>query len=179
MQRRLAGGVADPAVRFADVRRAAPARVGGGGSGSSTRRAAATTRAPPSTSPSLPGGLRLAPAPPALLAKAALTYGGLGAWALTQALTEPPAAAAVDGAGAQTAVALLATLYFLRDGKRLTMRVAGGAAGVGLVAGVALGAALNAWLRVDVVPLAGFGAPGVLTAEAAIVSLFAVAALVE
>ena len=48
-----------------------------------------------------------------------------------------------------------------------------------LVGGLALGAALNAWLRVDVVPLGAFASPGVLSAEAAILALAVAVAVVE
>jgi len=180
MQRRLAGGVADSSVRFADVR-AAPraargpsARGGGGGGGGSPSRRSPATAAAPSFA-----GVRLAPAPTPLLAKQAATFGGLALWALAQALLEPPAVAAGEVAGLQTALALGASLWFLRDGKRLAFGTAAAASFAGLAVGAALGGATNAWLRVDLVPLAGFSSPGVLAAECCILTLFAVAALVD
>jgi uncharacterized membrane protein YfcA len=80
-------------------------------------------------------------------------FGALVAWALGGALLESPEAQAADTGGLQLALAGAFSVYQLRDAKRLSFGRAAGITVGALVAGVMLGAVLNAWLRVDLVPL--------------------------
>eukprot|EP01026_Neomeris_dumetosa_P049159 TRINITY_DN4269_c0_g2_i1.p1 TRINITY_DN4269_c0_g2~~TRINITY_DN4269_c0_g2_i1.p1 ORF type:complete len:284 (-),score=36.52 TRINITY_DN4269_c0_g2_i1:152-1003(-) len=93
-------------------------------------------------------------------------YSVLAAWALLQAVSEPPAAAQQDAAGVQLALAGAVGVYWLREKKRVpSLPRALGITASGIILGVLLGALLESWLRVDIVPLGNFSSPGVLIAE--------------
>ncbi|KAK9824278.1 hypothetical protein WJX72_009117 [[Myrmecia] bisecta] len=149
------GGQVSGSVRFADVPK--------------------PKRKPASQGPmqSLPGGVRVdKPANNTLVAQSAV-FGALAAWSLFQGVSEPASVAASDVAGLQLALATGAAVYFLRENKRLKLGRAAGLASAGLVLGVLLGSGLQAWLRVDVVPLAGLSSPGVFVSGFAILGLWA------
>jgi hypothetical protein len=131
-------------VRFADVRRrAAPPAPAG-----AAQKAQQLLQSLPG------GGVALARPPPRAAATAAAVYGGLAAWTLAQGLLEPsPEAAAADVPGVQLALATAACVYLLRDQKRVGLGKAAALALAGLVAGTFLGAAVQSWLRVDIIPL--------------------------
>jgi hypothetical protein len=184
MQRRLSGAV-DASVRFADVRRSASGggastatRSGGGGGGRGS--AASSSRGGIGGGLPSPAGLvTLSSARPADRPRQAAVFGGLALWAAVQASTEPPIFAAHDTAGLQTAAAVAAAIYFLRDGKGVPLGRAAGLAVAGLVAGATVGWLLQAAAPAGALAAAGglWAAPGVLTAIAGIFSLWGVAAL--
>jgi hypothetical protein len=94
-----------------------------------------------------------APAPQAA-ATAGAVFGGLAVWTLAQGLLEPtPQAAAADVPGLQLALAIAATVYLLREQKRVGLGKAAGLALAGLLAGTLVGAGVQSWLRVDIIPL--------------------------
>lgn len=66
---------------------------------------------------------------------------------------QPPNVGAADVPTLQLALGLAAAVYFLRDQKRAGLGKAFGLATAGLVAGALLGAGVESWLRVDIVPL--------------------------
>ena len=100
---------------------------------------------------------------------------------MLQGLNEPPGAAQADVPGLQLALAVIVSLYVLRDKKRLDLGKhllfttlglisvcqasmiplntsiyavrAGGITAAGLIAGAVIGSALQSWLRVDIVPI--------------------------
>lgn len=161
-------------VRFADVQRRRPASPPAPASGA----AAAAQKAQ-----QLLGGLRggggggvvVAPPAPRTAATAATVYGVLAAWTLAQGLLEPaPATPAADVPGLQLALATAATVYLLREEKRAGLGKAAGLALAGLVAGTFLGAAVQSWLRVDIIPLGPLSSPGALVGEFSIAGLAAV-----
>jgi hypothetical protein len=158
LQARLTGSLpVSTNVRFADVRRrpTAPAAAntatqkaqqllqglrggGGGGRGGSGGGAAIRVQAPA----------------PQTAATAGAVFGGLAVWTLAQGLLEPTLqAAAADVPGLQLALAIAATVYLLREQKRVGLGKAAGLALAGLVAGTLVGAGVQSWLRVDIIPL--------------------------
>ncbi len=142
-------------VRFADVRRQRPA-AGRGGSGAGAGPAAGAAAAAQKALAGLQGGagVVVAPPPARTAATVAGVYGALAAWTLAQGLLEPsPAAAAADVPGAQLALATAATVYLLREQKRVGLGKAAALTLAGLVVGTFVGAAAQSWLRVDVIPL--------------------------
>ena len=188
MQRRLSGAAPiDPSVRFADVsRRGGSGGRGGGGSGggggggnSSSTTATRRRSSTPAPTPLAGGLVTLSPARASDRPRQAAAFGGLALWAAVQASTEPAIFAATDTAGLQTAAAAAAAIWFLRDGKGLPLGRAAGLAVAGLVAGALLGFGLQAALPAGALASAGgiWACPGVLTAEAGILGLYGVAAL--
>ncbi|KAL4446720.1 hypothetical protein ABPG77_007964 [Micractinium sp. CCAP 211/92] len=163
-------------VRFADVRRQRPA-AGRGGSGAGAGPAAGAAAAAQKALAGLQGGagVVVAPPPARTAATVAGVYGALAAWTLAQGLLEPsPAAAAADVPGAQLALATAATVYLLREQKRVGLGKAAALTLAGLVVGTFVGAAAQSWLRVDVIPLGGLASPGALVGEFSIAGLAAV-----
>jgi hypothetical protein len=160
------GGGSQSAGRGAAVRGIrAGASVGGG-----RARAAAA-------SPGL--GLAVRPVAGAQAGKLAAVFGGLAALALAGALLETPEQQLADVAPLPLALAGAAGVYFLRGDKRLSLARSSGITAGAALAGVLLGSALNAWLRVDIVPLGNFGSPGVLLTDSAILAIWAACALLE
>lgn len=142
-------------VRFADVRRQRSA-TGRGGSSAGAGPGAGAAAAAQKALAGLQGGagVVVAPPPARTAATVAGVYGALAAWTLAQGLLEPsPAAAAADVPGAQLALATAATVYLLREQKRVGLGKAAALTLAGLVVGTFVGAAVQSWLRVDVIPL--------------------------
>jgi hypothetical protein len=110
----------------------------------------------------------------------AAVFGGLAAFALATALLEPAEAQARDVAALPLALAGAFSVYSLRGApKRLSLARASGITAAAAAVGVLAGTALNAWLRVDILPLGAFGSPGVLSADAAILAIWTACALLE
>jgi uncharacterized membrane protein YfcA len=85
---------------------------------------------------------------------ASAVFGVLAAWTLAQGLLEPsPEAAALDVPSLQLALATAASVYLLRQEKRVGLGRAVALSLAGLVAGTLVGAAVQSWLRVDIIPL--------------------------
>eukprot|EP01023_Acetabularia_acetabulum_P006038 TRINITY_DN1250_c0_g1_i1.p1 TRINITY_DN1250_c0_g1~~TRINITY_DN1250_c0_g1_i1.p1 ORF type:complete len:275 (+),score=43.67 TRINITY_DN1250_c0_g1_i1:121-945(+) len=102
----------------------------------------------------------------------------LGLWAIIQALSEPAYTAQQDSAGLQLALAGAVGVYWLKEKKRVSSLPRSlGITASGIVAGVVVGSLLEAWLRVDLVPLGSFQSPGVLIAEFGILGAWATTAL--
>ncbi len=165
LKARLSGALPVSAkVRFADV---AP-----------TRRSAPSKPSATSGGLSLPGGalaVRTLTSQTALTQSSAI-FGVLVAWTLFQGLTEPsPAASSADVPGLQLALGTAASVYLLREHKRLGLGKAAGLAVAGLIVGTLLGSAVEGWLRVDLVPLGSLSSPGVVVGEFALAGLWAVA----
>lgn len=159
MKKRITGDIEVPtSVRFADV----PTRKR-----SSSRGSAAQ----PSLLQKLPGGVSVAAPKQNVAAGQAAVFAGLGAWALIQAVLETPDAQAADTAGLQLAAALAFAVYGFREYKKLPLSRSIGLSAASLVVGIMLGAALNAWLRVDIVPLGSFSSPGVFVSTFGITAL--------
>lgn len=123
---------------------------------------------------SLPGGLRVEAPPQQTLTTQSAVFGLFAIWTLVQALTAPPGIPGVDNAtpGLQIALACGASVYFLRENKRLGLGKAVGLTGGASVFGTLLGALVQNWLRVDIVPLGSFSSPGSLVGEFAILALW-------
>ncbi|EFN57194.1 hypothetical protein CHLNCDRAFT_143604 [Chlorella variabilis] len=155
-------------VRFADVRRPAPPAPPAG--------AAAAAQKAQQLLQGIPGGGVAVQAPrPRTATTAAAVFGVLAAWTLAQGLLEPsPQSAAADVPGVQLALATAATVYLLREEKRMGLGKAIGLALVGLVVGTFVGAAVQSWLRVDIIPLGALSSPGILVGEFSIIALAAV-----
>ena len=127
---------------------------GGAGGGAASGAAAAAQKAGRLLQGLPSGGVVVAPPAQRTAATVAGVYGVLAAWTLAQGLLEPtPAAAAADVPGAQLALATAATVYLLRDQKRVGLGKAAALALGGLVLGTFLGAGVQSWLRVDIIPL--------------------------
>eukprot|EP00775_Hariotina_reticulata_P012624 gene12624-12754_t len=120
----------------------------------------------------LPGpGISVGPPKENVAAGQAAVFAGLATWAVVQAVLESPDAQAADTAGLQLAAALAFSVYGFREYKKLPLGRSFGLAIGSLFAGILIGAALNAWLRVDIVPIGGFGSPGVLVSTFGIVTV--------
>lgn len=74
-------------------------------------------------------------------------------WAFIQGATEPYDAQQADVAGLQAALGLAAGVYFMREKKRLGLGRSFLYAVAGITAGCLVGNLIEAWLRVDIVPL--------------------------
>lgn len=111
------------------------------------------------------GGVSISLPPNDQLAVQVGVFSALVLWAFIQGATEPWAAQQGDVAGLQLALAFGAAVYFLREKKRLGLGRSFAYAASGLLLGSILGNAVEAWLRVDIVPLAGMGSPGILVGE--------------
>lgn len=163
MKKRLTGELeVSTSVRYADVP-AAPKK--------SSRTSSATS--PRSTlAPSLPrssgGGLGIsltAPRNTSVAATQAGVFGALAVVALGQALLESPDAQLAETAGLPLALALAYAIYSLKENKGMQLGKAAGCTMACLVGGSLVGSIVEAWLRVDIVPILGFGSPGTLVAE--------------
>ncbi|KIZ03099.1 hypothetical protein MNEG_4861 [Monoraphidium neglectum] len=166
MKKRITGELQVPTgVRYADV----PQQKKRGGGGSGSARGASQQ---PALLQKLPGGVGVAtPSAPNAVALQIAVFGALAAWALAGALLEGPEAQAADTGGLQLALAGAFSIYQLRDAKRVSIGRAAGITFGAMVAGIMLGAGLNAWLQIDIVPIGNFASPGVF------VTLWAIAAI--
>eukprot|EP00882_Tetradesmus_deserticola_P007765 GHRQ01008175.1.p1 GENE.GHRQ01008175.1~~GHRQ01008175.1.p1 ORF type:complete len:279 (+),score=64.01 GHRQ01008175.1:188-1024(+) len=159
MKKRMTGDIEVPtSVRFADV----PTRK---------RSSSRSSAAQPSLLQKLPGGVAVAAPKQSVAAGQAAVFAGLGGWALVQAVLETPDAQAADTAGLQVAAAVAFAVYGFREYKKLSLGRSIGLSVGALTAGILLGAALNAWLRVDIVPLGSFSSPGVFVSTFGITAL--------
>ncbi|KAF6264866.1 hypothetical protein COO60DRAFT_1481166 [Scenedesmus sp. NREL 46B-D3] len=159
MKKRITGDIEVPtSVRFADV----PTRK---------RSSSRSSSARPSLLQKLPGGVSVAAPKQNVAAGQAAVFAGLGGWALVQAVLETPDAQAADTAGLQLAAAVAFAVYGFREYKKLSLGRSIGLSVGSLAAGILLGAALNAWLRVDIVPLGSFSSPGVFVSTFGITAL--------
>lgn len=165
MKRRISGEVeVSTSVRFADVpntkKRSSSSQRGGTGQGGLLQK--------------LPGGGITVETPKQnVVALQAAVFGGLALWAAAQAALEAPDIQAADTGGLQLALAGAFAVYSFKENKRLSIGRSAGLTFGSLVAGVLLGALLNSWLRVDIVPLGTFASPGVLVTDIAIVAVWA------
>lgn len=159
MQRRIKGEVAGQSVRFADVPKRRPA-----------------SQVAQQAIQKLPGGLAVSTLSRDDSLKQGGAFAGLAAWALLQALTDPPGVAQSDVPSLQLAIAVIVSLYVFRDKKRLGLARAGGITAAGLVTGALVGSALQSWLRVDIVPIGSFSSPGIFVGEFALGGLWAAVA---
>lgn len=160
MKKRITGELQVPTgVRYADV----PQQKKRGSSGGGATRGA---QSQPTLLQKLPGGVGVAtPAQTNAAALQAAVFITLMGWGLAGALLESPEAQAADTAGLQLALAGAFSIYQLREAKRLSLGRAAGITFGSMVAGIMLGAALNAWLQVDIVPIGNFASPGVFVTE--------------
>ncbi|KAJ9527554.1 hypothetical protein QJQ45_025824 [Haematococcus lacustris] len=87
------------------------------------------------------------------LATTAAVFTGLATWALVQASLESPEAQIQDTAGFQLALAFAASLYFMKEKKRVPLGRAFGLSFASLIVGQLAGSLVEQWLRVDIVPI--------------------------
>jgi hypothetical protein len=80
-------------------------------------------------------------------------FAALIVWAFIQGATESYEAQQADVAGIQGALGLAAGVYFMREKKRLGLGRSFLYAVGGITAGCIVGNFVEAWLRVDIVPL--------------------------
>jgi len=100
-----------------------------------------------------------------------LVFGSLAASALVQELyLSSPGSSNLPTL--QLGLAFGASIYYLRDLKKLSLVRSGGLTIAGLAVGTLLGSALQSWLRVDIVPIGGLHSPSVLVAEFSILSMW-------
>lgn len=159
MKKRISGELeVSSSVRYADV----PTRK---------RSGSRSSAAQPTLLQKLPGGVSVEAPKQNIAAGQAAVFAGLGTWAILQALLESPDAQAADTAGLQLAAALGFAVYGFKEWKKLSLGRSVGLSLGSLVAGIMLGAALNAWLRVDIVPIGSFGSPGVFVSTFGITAL--------
>ena len=104
----------------------------------------------------------------------AAVFGSLAAWTLAQGFFFEAATPAADVPGLQLALGTAATVYLLREYKKVGLGKAAALAVAGLVVGTVLGNGLESWLRVDLVPLGSLSSPGVVIGEGALLGLWAV-----
>ena len=173
MKSRITGELQVPTrVRYADVPQAAKKRGGGGGGGGSRGSGSGGGGGGAGAPALLPGGFGIAaPTKPGAAAAQAAVFAALMAWALAGAVTQPPEAQAAETGGLQLALAGAWAIYQLRDAKRVSFGRAAGITAASMVAGIMLGAALNAWLQVDVVPIGPLASPGVFVTEFGILAM--------
>lgn len=160
MKKRISGELeVSSSVRYADV----PTR---------RRSSSRSSNTQASLLQKLPGGGISVEAPKQNIAAGqAAVFAGLGTWAILQAVLESPDMQAADTAGLQLAAALGFAVYGFKEWKKLPLGRAVGLSVGALVAGILLGAGLNAWLQVDIVPIGSFASPGVLVSTFGIVAL--------
>eukprot|EP00208_Stichococcus_sp_RCC1054_P002249 CAMPEP_0206135552 /NCGR_PEP_ID=MMETSP1473-20131121/821_1 /ASSEMBLY_ACC=CAM_ASM_001109 /TAXON_ID=1461547 /ORGANISM="Stichococcus sp, Strain RCC1054" /LENGTH=235 /DNA_ID=CAMNT_0053527473 /DNA_START=246 /DNA_END=954 /DNA_ORIENTATION=- len=161
MKQRLTGEVAR-SVRFADVKRPAPPKQSAG-----PRK--------------LPGGLTLVTPQQDVLLKQSGVFAALAAWTLVGALTAPPSPMGADAGapGIQLALAVGASVYFMRESQKLSLGRSAAITAGGFVAGTVVGAVLNNFLRVDIVPIGAFSSPGALVGEFSILGMWAASAFLR
>jgi hypothetical protein len=95
----------------------------------------------------------------------AAVYGTLAAWGIAQVLFESPESQLADSAGLQLALGLAFAIYTFRAKKKMELGKAVGLSFVTLFAMTVVGSVIHNWLRVDIVPIEGFGSPGVFVVE--------------
>jgi len=100
-----------------------------------------------------------------------LVFGSLAASALIQevALSSPDTS---NIPALQLGLAFGASIYYLRDLKKLSLVKAGGLTTAGLIVGTLFGSLLQNFLRVDIVPIGGVHSPSTLVAEFSILSMW-------
>lgn len=150
MKKRLAGEGVAAKIRYADVAKRKPAK-----------------QAP---KPKLPVRVEQLPSDTTLPASA--LYLALFIWTTAQGLADPAGRITNDAPGLQIAIALGASVYLLSEKKRVPRGKAAGITVAGLLAGVLLGAALQSWLRVDIVPIGGLGSPAALISDFGILAVW-------
>jgi len=79
--------------------------------------------------------------------------------------------------GGQLAFALAAAVYFQSQRKRNDIGRSVGISGAAFVAGLLLGTGIEAWLRVDIVPLGPFASPSCLVGDFGVAAVWAATAL--
>lgn len=129
----------------------------------------------------LPGNIVIAAPANDILLKQSGVFALLVVWTLVQALTAQPSQMGVDtGApGIQLALSVGASVYFLRDTRKIGLGRAVAITAGGFVAGTLIGAVANNLLRVDIVPLGSFSSPGALVGEFSILGLWAVSSFLR
>eukprot|EP00878_Enallax_costatus_P025522 GHUV01027309.1.p1 GENE.GHUV01027309.1~~GHUV01027309.1.p1 ORF type:complete len:170 (+),score=32.78 GHUV01027309.1:570-1079(+) len=158
MKKRITGELeVSSSVKYADV----PTR----------KRSGQKSAAPTTLLQKLPGGVSVERPKQNVATGQAAVFAGLGTWAIVQALLETPDAQAADTAGLQLAAALAFSVYGFREWKKLPLGRSVGLSVASLAVGILVGAAVNGWLRVDIVPLGSFGSPGVMVSTFGITSL--------
>ena len=121
----------------------------------------------------LPAGIKVSIPPTQQLGAVSASYGALIIWAYIQGATEPFAAQQSDLASLQLALGSIGGIYYLQRQKGVGLWRACLYGLAGLSAGVAVGALIEQWARVDIVPILGLGSPGVFQAEFGLLGLAA------
>jgi len=158
---RQAGNVSDSSIKYADVKPVKPPELPGWAKG-----AVEKLPSTPTVELSNPQNSKVQ----------AGTFALLLLWSAAQGLSPS------DGSGSnipttQLALAFALSTYFLREQKRLPLSRAALLTTGGLVAGALTGGALQAWLRVDIVPVGPLDSPEVLVSELALVAIWATCTL--
>jgi len=98
--------------------------------------------------------------------KQAAVFAGLAVWTLVGGMgsSEFPAGNGSDIPGLQLALALGASIYFLRQ-QKVGLGKAVGLSVTASVLGALLGSLVEAWLRVDIIPVFGVSSPAVVVSE--------------
>eukprot|EP00798_Chlamydomonas_sp_ICE-L_P008173 gene8173-1429_t len=151
MQKRLGGSVSQQ-VRFADVPSQKPRKA-------------------PAPKFALPGGLSVNSPSKSDINTQVPIYATLAVWAIVQVLLEGQEAQVSDTAGLQIALALIYAGYTFKKTKGMDIGKSIGIPFVLLIVGTILGSGIENWLRVDIVPIGNFAAPGVLVSEFAIIAV--------
>jgi len=125
---------------------------------------------------SVPAGPRFSTPANDTLTRAGAVFGALALVTLIQGLTLPEG---VDSApGLEIALGLGAAVWFMNQ-KRVKIGRSAAIAFGALIIGSAVGGAVQGWLRVDLVPLAGLSSPSTVVSELGILSLFIAAAFLD
>jgi len=110
------------------------------------------------------------------LTQASAVFGAIALVTLIQGLTQP---AGIDSPpGLEISAALGATVWYMNK-KRVKLGRAVLLAFAALIVGSTIGGAVQGWLRVDIVPLAGLSSPSTVVSEFGILSLFVAAAFFD
>jgi hypothetical protein len=110
------------------------------------------------------------------LSQTSAVFGAIALVTLIQGLTQP---AGVDSPpGLEISAALGATVWYMNK-KRVKLGRAVLLTFAALIVGSSLGGAIQGWLRVDIVPLAGISSPSTVVSEFGILSLFVTAAFLD
>ncbi|GAQ90259.1 hypothetical protein KFL_006190090 [Klebsormidium nitens] len=164
--RRKAGQVSEEGIRFADVRKARPANLTPAWLKSALSKVAVSVETPDSKT----------------LATEAAVFGVLAAWTFAGGLAQggdlTPVSSGGDVPGLQLALALGAAFYFLQK-ERVKAVKAGLITVGGMATGSIVGGLIEAWLRVDIVPVLGIDSPAVVVSEFVLVALFLTTAYVR
>ncbi|KAK9804628.1 hypothetical protein WJX73_001028 [Symbiochloris irregularis] len=151
MKRRL-GGEVSTGVRFADVAKSRP-------------------RPQAQAGPTSVFGLVNVQQPSKnALAQQSVIFGALAASALLPGIAEPSGSSVP---ALQIGLSGMASIYFLRNGRSISIPRAVGLAVGCAVLGSVIGGGINSWLRPDIVPIAGISSPATLVSEFVIISLWA------